>query len=139
MNHVTKTLSPTILQEINHVWADEFAETATHRFRGRRDIYTTFIHTHYLVERWRELLLWTWVIAKIGRDDNTWGDDERERAWEDLGGVEGFDTALVTLRMRSTLEKERIRTHFEQSHEPVPLATKLIYCECPLLRSCYHR
>jgi hypothetical protein len=79
------------------------------------------------------------VIAKIGRDDNAWGTEETEKAWEEIGGTKGFDTAFVSMKMRSTLERQRIRTHFEQSRETVPMATHFYFCECPLSALCYHR
>lgn len=129
MVHVAKTVSPSLLQEIHHIWKDEFATTALHRFRGQRDVYTTFLHSHYLVERWRELLLWSWVVAKIGGDDDSWTEEDMSRAWGDVGGVEGFGTAYVRLKMRDTLEKERVRETFEHSGEPVPAATSFVFCE----------
>lgn len=133
MIHVAKTISPSILQEINQIWTNELADTALHRFRGQRDVYTIFLHGHYLVERWREILLWSWVIGKIAGDDNTWTQDDADRAWEEIGGTIGFETAYVNQNMRGTLEKQRVRNHFEKSGEPLPRATKFFFCGYRLL------
>ncbi|KAG8792526.1 hypothetical protein FRC17_008583, partial [Serendipita sp. 399] len=127
MIHVAKTLSPTILSEINAIWDAEFAETASHRFRGQRDVYTTFLHGHYIVERWRELLLWSWCVARIGKDDNGWGEEELGRAWEELGGYEYQDAITVRIQLRKTLEKERVDRNLRDAGEDVPKATKYIF------------
>lgn len=129
MVHVAKTLSPAILQEISTIWSDEFADTAFHRFRGQRDVYTTFLHGHYLVERWREILLWSWVVGKHGRDDDTWGPTELDAAWTDLGGSESSDTLHVYLKPRSTLEKARVNKTMEEAGEVPPAATFYRFCK----------
>jgi hypothetical protein len=134
MIHVAKTLSPAILQEVSTTWPEEFLETSSHRFRGQRDVYTTFLHGHYLIERWRELLLWSWVVGKIGKDDDTWGEEERQQAWEELGGNE-FGTIYVNRKIRKTLEKERMKAAHESAGEPEPAATDYIFskftiCSC---------
>ncbi|KAG8835051.1 hypothetical protein FRC18_001098 [Serendipita sp. 400] len=127
MIHVAKTLSPAILSEINSIWPAEFAETASHRFRGQRDVYTTFLHGHYLVERWRELLLWSWCVAKIGKDDDSWEEEDTWRAWEELGGTEYLDVLTVRLALRKTLEKERVERHLQDVGEQPPKATDYVF------------
>jgi hypothetical protein len=129
MVHVAKTISPTLLREINEIWGDEFDDTASHRFRGRRDVYTTFLHGHYVVERWRELLLWSWVVGRIGRDDDTLGETDRNAMWDEVGGDEIQDQFVVSLDMRHTLEKGRVREALKKAGEEEPTATEYIFCE----------
>ena len=129
MVHVAKTLSPAILQEIGTIWSDEFTDTASHRFRGQRDVYTTFLHGHYLVERWREILLWSWVVGKHGREDDAWGATELNAAWADLGGSEVSDITPVNIQLRSTLEKARVKTMMEDAGEVPPAATFYRFCK----------
>jgi Stealth protein CR3, conserved region 3 len=129
MVHVAKTISPSVLREIREIWGDEFFDTASHRFRGQRDVYTTFLHGHYLVERWRELLLWSWVVARVGGDDDSLGEQERNVMWEEVGGSDVRDQIVVHLGMRHTLEKERIKEALKKSGEEEPVATQYVFCE----------
>lgn len=136
MVHVAKTISPTILREMALTWPEEFGATGIHRFRGDRDVYTTFLHGHYLVERWRELLLWSWIVGKIGNDDDSWGEEESARAWEELEGVDGYDLKHVYVYMRFTLEKQRIAGHLAHAGETLPTSTEYIFCRS--LITCQH-
>lgn len=128
MVHVAKSISPSILREVATIWSSEFAETSSHRFRGERDVYTTFLHGHYIVERWRELLLWSWIVGRIGNDDDSLGEEERTRLWIETGGSENLNEFLVLLKMRSTLEKQRVKEALEDAGEQQPAATEYIFC-----------
>jgi hypothetical protein len=129
MVHVAKTISPTLLREIREIWADEFLDTASHRFRGYRDVYTMFLHGHYVVERWRELLLWSWVVGRIGGDDDSLGEQERNIMWDEVGGLADQDQVLIRLAMRHTLEKERVKEALKKGGEEEPTATDYAFCE----------
>lgn len=129
MIHVAKTLSPAILREVSEIWRDEFLDTAGHRFRGQRDVYTTFLHGHYIVERWRELLLWSWVVGRNGLDNDSLGQEELDSMWYQLSGSEYLPEYLVNLRPRDTLEKARVKDALEQNGEKESAATEYIFCE----------
>ena len=89
------------------------AETATHPFRetakGENDPSTMFLMVHFVVERWREALLWSWVVAKHGRLDDGWSKEEADVAWRDLGGLNGSPTFYVSEIQRESLNPERIK------------------------------
>lgn len=127
MIHVAKTISPAILRELDEIWPDEFLTTAGHRFRGQRDVYTTFLHGHYIVERWRELLLWSWVVGRWGKDDDTLGEAELDSMWDDLGGMETEESLLIYVQLRKTLEKARMKEAFRHTNETEPTATEYVF------------
>ncbi|PCH40329.1 hypothetical protein WOLCODRAFT_136778 [Wolfiporia cocos MD-104 SS10] len=116
--HEAKVVSVAILNELETVWPEAFARSASHPFRetmgpgAPSDINTMLLHAHYIVERAREALLWSWVVARIGPTDDLWGENQARRAWEELGGVwegtEGERAIEVVSGRRNTLEKERI-------------------------------
>ena len=56
--HHSKVLSRTILRELAQEFRSQLNETSSHRFRAEgRDVNTIFLHTHYIIERHREILL----------------------------------------------------------------------------------
>jgi 3-O-alpha-D-mannopyranosyl-alpha-D-mannopyranose xylosylphosphotransferase len=64
--------------------------------------------THLGVERWREALLWSWAVAKVGGEAGEWGDGAREEVRGVLkikAGGEGEveDEVMVVKGKRSTL------------------------------------
>ncbi|KAG9096263.1 hypothetical protein FRC06_008862 [Ceratobasidium sp. 370] len=98
--HLAKTLSISMLQEVANAWPDEITLAASRAFRGMKhtqkgettaDAYMVFLEHHWVVERWREVLLWSWVVA---------------RGWdrEELGGSFEQTTLEVRRSHRSTLD-----------------------------------
>ena len=105
------------MQEMVRVWSDEFATTARHKFRGERgDAYMMFGFVHFVVERHREALLWTYVVGRIGGDRDEWGTEQLRRVWAEVGGsgdavddsVVGGRTVTVHVTKRTTLNEERV-------------------------------
>nr|VWO99700.1 Uncharacterized protein [Ganoderma boninense] len=117
IQHEAKSISFAILQELALVWPDAIAKTGTHAFRetenGDGDFYQTFMFAHYLVERSREALLWTWVVGRIGGTDDSWGELEAERAWVEIGGAPENMEVRVDSGLRDTLKADRIGTHLK--------------------------
>ncbi|CCM00622.1 uncharacterized protein FIBRA_02658 [Fibroporia radiculosa] len=110
--HEAKTVSRALLHEMTMMWPESFAQSALHHFRetegGDGDVNAMFMHSHFVVERAREALLWSWVVARIGSDDDLWGEKEATRAWTELGGVIGEKDLLVVGGWRDTLVKSRV-------------------------------
>ncbi|GAA6007653.1 hypothetical protein JCM11491_003913 [Sporobolomyces phaffii] len=78
--HVAKTLSFPMLREASDVWREEFEETASARFRGDRrlQVASTFLSTHFQLEKHREALLWSFIVAKSDLDhDGSLSSSER--------------------------------------------------------------
>ncbi|KAI0671047.1 hypothetical protein C8Q78DRAFT_973893 [Trametes maxima] len=115
--HEAKAVSFAMLQELALIWPEEIAKTATHPFRetvrGEGDFYQMFVHAHFIVERAREAMLWTWVVGRIGGLDDSWGADEASRAWGELGGLKAGDDSAHELHVeaypRETLDPERVK------------------------------
>jgi 3-O-alpha-D-mannopyranosyl-alpha-D-mannopyranose xylosylphosphotransferase len=78
------------------------------------------------VERWREALLWTFVVANLGTRDTVGvlGPRARDRLGQLLGaGV--ADRLEVVRGKRSTLDK--MRQTLAQAGLPVPKATEMLF------------
>ena len=120
IQHEAKSISFAILQEMALVWPEAIARTGTHSFRetedGDGDFYQTFMFTHFLVERSREALLWTWVVGRVGGTDDSWGEREAARAWAEIGGArdgDGRNEVQVESGLRDTLGANRVGNHLK--------------------------
>lgn len=64
--HQAKTLVRPLLEEATSTWSIEFDESAGVRFRGQgNDLNTLFLATHYVLEKHREALLWSYFVARM--------------------------------------------------------------------------
>ncbi|WWD21565.1 hypothetical protein CI109_106051 [Kwoniella shandongensis] len=91
MHHLPKTQSRTLAHEASIMWEKELTLASTRGFReskkGEGDVEMAWLITHLRVERWREALLWSWVVGKIGGVEGVWG----KQAKKDLRKVLGMD------------------------------------------------
>src|SRR5580704_11233744 len=63
--HFSKPLSRTILAELEENFGEEMTETSKHKFRSEgKDVNTIFLHTHYVMERHREVLLESYLLHR---------------------------------------------------------------------------
>jgi hypothetical protein len=109
--HEAKTLVKSIVDEVTITWNSELHHTGQQRFRlnpEAKDAYLPFLVTHWTVERHREALLWSWVVARIGGDDDEWGPAQSAQAWSELGGASGQDLLNVRRKPRSTLHQDQV-------------------------------
>ncbi|KAH7335291.1 hypothetical protein B0J17DRAFT_669472 [Rhizoctonia solani] len=109
--HEAKTLVKSMVDEVTITWHSELHHTGQQRFRMNpeaKDAYLPFLATHWTVERHREALLWSWVVARIGGDDDEWGPAQSAQAWKELGGVEDRDLIDVRRKTRSTLYEDQV-------------------------------
>ncbi|KAI0366952.1 hypothetical protein BV20DRAFT_951200 [Pilatotrama ljubarskyi] len=118
--HEAKAVSFAMIQELALVWPDAIAKTATHAFRetegGDGDFYNMFMHAHYIVERAREALLWSWTVGRIGGLDDTWGEEQTARAWRELGGLDdGSNELHVESYPRETLDPVRVAANLKEA------------------------
>jgi hypothetical protein len=128
-----------MLKEISQTWTAEVARVAHHPFRdmrhmkeqerGAADMYVVFLEHHWIVERWREALLWSWVVARgenrahsQGENDpNAWTGLVAQQAWKELGG------RLDTVEMQV---QRAPRMSLENADEWAGAkATKVVFCE----------
>ncbi|KIP04248.1 hypothetical protein PHLGIDRAFT_76231 [Phlebiopsis gigantea 11061_1 CR5-6] len=115
--HEAKAASMSLIRELSAMWASHMARAATHPFRetvsGVGDVSMLFLMVHFVVERWREALLWSWTVAKHGGLDDEWNDEIMRLAWLELGGGR---QSSVTVRagFRETLEDDRVRAYLKE-------------------------
>ncbi|GJE97686.1 hypothetical protein PsYK624_139070 [Phanerochaete sordida] len=117
--HEAKAVSMSIIRELSAMWAPHLARAATHPFRetvsGAGDVSMLFLMAHFLVERWREALLWAWAVARHGGLDDGWGADAAALAWAELGGAPGARELTVRAGLRETLEPDRVHAYLRES------------------------
>lgn len=115
-----------MLQEVSKAWPAETLLVESRPFRGMKhmdwsstgetavtggpaDMYMVFLEHHWIVERWREALLWSWVVARgqhrAGNDPDAWTHSIAQNAWRELGGTAGRPMLEVRRGWRSTLDK----------------------------------
>ncbi|KAF9211515.1 Xanthine phosphoribosyltransferase 1 [Podila verticillata] len=82
LHHIPHILSSPILEEMQQIWPEEFAETSSHRFRGEnnaKEIQVSFMLAHYVMERQRETQLASyWAYRLDANQDGVLSWTERE-------------------------------------------------------------
>ncbi|KAF8610532.1 hypothetical protein BDV93DRAFT_517652 [Ceratobasidium sp. AG-I] len=111
--HEAKALKRSLIAEISLIWTSELAATASHPFRTDpllRDAHMGFIAAHFVVERWREGLLWSWIVARLGGRNDEWDQTTTDRAWLELGGTSGTLDRLLSVDIpeRDSLSEQRL-------------------------------
>jgi hypothetical protein len=126
-------MSMGLMRELSRIWQAELAVTASHPFRGmkegHRDVYSLFLFSHFLVERWREGLLWSWAVGKVGGLDDQWGPDEQERAWQDLGGRPKERVLQVVTAIRTTVDEDVVRENLQAAGHVISGKTRYAFGE----------
>ncbi|CAE6459063.1 unnamed protein product [Rhizoctonia solani] len=114
--HLAKTLSIPMLKEVSRAWPEDLTRVVRRPFRGMKhmvenqpaDMYMVFMEHHWIVERWRETLLWSWVVARgevrSKKNPDAWTEGVAQEAWKELGGTMGEYNLTVQRAPRSTLE-----------------------------------
>jgi hypothetical protein len=131
--HEAKTASMSLVRELSAMWAPHLARAATHPFRetvsGAGDVSMLFLMVHFVVERWREALLWSWTVAKHGGLDDGWDAAIMRRAWLELGGGEDERELIVKAGWRETLEEDRVHAYWRASGHRQVDKTYYVACE----------
>ncbi|GAA5902653.1 hypothetical protein JCM5296_000733, partial [Sporobolomyces johnsonii] len=98
--HHAKSDSLPILQEAYEIWTEEFEATASTRFRGRGpvELSTQFLLAHFTIEKHREALLWSYLVARFDEDkDGHHSVDERTALLSHLLTDVDFDNDTLIL------------------------------------------
>lgn len=104
--HVPKVMSVSLVREMAEMFPEAFSLTAARPLRAvwpvgaHSDVHTLWMFPHYVIERHREALLWSWIVARVGGDDDSWNTG---KAWQDLGGHTFAETIGVGKIVRKTL------------------------------------
>lgn len=97
------------MREMALTFPSTLSQTGQNRFRATpayaiRDAHPLFMLGHFVVERSREAMLWTWIVARIGGPADEWTQTETDKAWAELGG-EPFGSQLVVVsKYRKSLD-----------------------------------
>ncbi|KAF7325942.1 hypothetical protein MKEN_00445100 [Mycena kentingensis (nom. inval.)] len=100
MQHNARAMSLPLMHEAALAFGSYFAKTPLSQFRGSHkvagefEVNTIFQTTHFVLERHREALLYSWVVLK-------W-DGDRDGMWRDLGGKDGADVVEFGKRAERT-------------------------------------
>jgi len=99
--HFGKPLSRTILKEVENDFRSAVLETSKHRFRSEgKEVNTIFLHTHYVLERHREVLLESVLVHRA--DAN--GD----------GALDMEERRVLLAHITDALQSHVVRKSFEQ-------------------------
>jgi hypothetical protein len=132
--HEAKSSSVSLLHEISQIWPSHIATAANHPFRetqaGEGDLSMMFMMVHFVVERWREALLWSWTVGKHGGLDDSWGEEQMGLAWKELGGLSNrTDAILVKAGRRNTMEHHKVAENLRSAGLKGDDLTKYVFCE----------
>lgn len=91
-----------LLEEVSAIWAKELSETASIRFRGAAtEVNMMFLATYYVIERHREALLWSFFIARHGREGNGSNTPaDRQRILDDLHSANANESTASEIKVR---------------------------------------
>lgn len=121
------------MQEASIAFASHLNDAALRHFReshrGVGDVSMAFLTTHMRIERWREALLWSWVVAKIGASDGVWGKGARVQLKELLGVQDLAQSESVEIRRAPRDTLRDVESNFERVAWEPPMATEFRFCE----------
>ena len=109
MHHLPKSLSRSIVHEASIMFAEELTVAATRGFReskrGLADLEMAWLVTHLMIERWREALLWSWVVGRVGGASGIWGEAARDELRTVFGVQAGQEQGSIEVKKgeRTTL------------------------------------
>ncbi|KAJ7750763.1 hypothetical protein B0H14DRAFT_2981816 [Mycena olivaceomarginata] len=131
IKHNARALSLPLLHEAALAFGEAFAATPLSRFRGEHfaprewEVNTIFLATHFVIERHREALLWSWVVGKWGSQARMSGMlDEKTKVamWAELGGRDG--KSEINLRMATRKTMQDIEPNLKRAEIKPPRAPK---------------
>ncbi|GMK54374.1 hypothetical protein CspeluHIS016_0109600 [Cutaneotrichosporon spelunceum] len=108
-HHMPKAFTKTMVHESAVMFAQSMTVAGTRVFRqskrGRADISAAFLGAHLQIERWREGLLWKYIVAKLGGQDGLLRANARDQLRKIFRLQKGNedDTIVIEKIKRSTL------------------------------------
>ncbi|KAF7346782.1 hypothetical protein MSAN_01816700 [Mycena sanguinolenta] len=91
--HNARAFSLPLLHEASLAFGQYFSATPLSHFRGTIDtppdleVNMMFIGSHFVIERHREALLWSWIVAKWGSVNGKLDAIDKNKMWGELGGT----------------------------------------------------
>lgn len=130
LEHVPKVITQSLQVEATLMFANMSTVSASKRFRelpiGHGDLQSQWLQVALRTERWREALLWTWVVAKLGGAEGRWEAAAREEVARLLGKRPGTGGSVEVVRgPRKTLE--HVETNFAHAGWATPKDTEYLW------------
>ena len=144
--HVPKVITRGLHHEASIMFEDAMTRSAQRKFReladGEGDVQMQWLLTALRIERWREALLWTWAVARVGTrpawgenkggEIGIWGEEARDDIKE-LFGVTDEDDDVIEIEVnrgeRWTMEKDRMAANLEGAGWESPKNTEFLWCK----------
>ncbi|BEI87308.1 uncharacterized protein CcaverHIS019_0100260 [Cutaneotrichosporon cavernicola] len=128
--HVPKVITQSLQVEATLMFSKMSTLSASKRFRelpiGHGDLQSQWLQIALRTERWREAMLWTWVVAKLGGANGSLGQAEREQVGRLLGKTPGTNGSVEVVRgPRETLK--HIETNFAHAGWDNPKNTEYVW------------
>ncbi|EST08098.2 hypothetical protein PSEUBRA_002179 [Kalmanozyma brasiliensis GHG001] len=117
-------LSHTILEELSRTWPSQLTLAASASPSSAVDLNT--LHAHYMAERYREALLWSFFVARHDRDgDGVYSAEERAALLSELGAPDPQKPVIApaAFPVRTTTENDTLNANLARLH--LPLMTEL--------------
>ncbi|KAJ7767953.1 hypothetical protein DFH07DRAFT_808194 [Mycena maculata] len=92
MMHNARAFSLPLLHEASLAFGQYFSATPLSHFRGvvntppDLEVNMMFLGSHFVIERHREALLWSWIVAKWGSTSGVLVPTDKDKMWKELGG-----------------------------------------------------
>lgn len=126
--HMPKSLTTGMMDEASFMFASGLGLAGTRGFRESRrgvaDVEMAALASWLRVERWREALLWTWVVAKV----SVWDEGSRD-AIRGLFGDDLWEGRNVLVRKGRRMTLSDINTLSDD--DQLPLNTQYKFCKSP--------
>lgn len=133
MHHMPKSLTKSLVHEASILFAHELTLALTRGFReskrGLAHMEMACLVTHLRVERWREALLWSWVVGRVGGADGVWGEEARQEVRKVLGRVDGVDGVKVLVEKDNRTPLEDMIGLTERAGWEAPQRSQYLFCE----------
>ncbi|PPQ65809.1 hypothetical protein CVT26_000394 [Gymnopilus dilepis] len=127
--HNARSLPLPLLHEASLTFPSAFSSTATSRFRGqdaaRPETHTLWLATHFIIERHREALLWSWAVAKWGGQKGRVTREEKNKMWVEIGGDLDQSSTKVPWPQRES--RLTVRKELETAGLPNPNITNYAF------------
>lgn len=127
ITHHPRSLWLPLLREAAQTFPDAFSDTPLSRFRAQGDvppsIQAVFLGTWYIVERHREALLWSWVVAKWGGSSETITSEVKDGMWAELADQESPPKMHIEVVVPIRVPVENVHT-FKKAKVDVPTSTE---------------
>ena len=139
-DHIPNSLSVPLLDEAHIMWAEEMSLSAIRGFRiskrGEGDIATVPLVQWLRMERWREALLWTYIVGKMGGLEGVWTEESKIELKRVLGVFGNSDEVNVPRKKRAT--KDEAPRLVDQVGWKQPKQTWVAFCKSTPPQMIYH-